>query len=164
MKYMNHDDYQRGWHGGLPETKCGHGSRVSVTEFQRKWIPEQVKKYGITSIADIGAGDLKWAALTAFGCDYTPYDLIPRAQGVIQFDLLTDKLPEVDCMMVNWLLNHFSPDDQQMAIDKLTASDSRYMIMTYDNLMEPCTNLQYKEMAVLRKSNGRDLEIRLIEF
>ena len=164
MKYMNHDDYQRGWMGGQPETKCGYGSKVGVTEFQREWIPAQVKKYGITSIADIGAGDLKWAALTAFGCEYTPYDLIPRAQGVIKFDLLTDKLPEVDCLMVLWLLNHFSPDDQQKAIDILKASGSRYLIMTWDNWMEDCTDLPYLEMAVLRQSTERDLEIRLIEL
>ena len=161
---MDHADYQRGWIGGLPETVCGYGSKVGATVFQRKWIPEQIAEYGITSIADIGAGDLKWAALTSFGCEYTPYDLIPRAQGVIKLNLLTDKLPEAECLMVLWLLNHFSPADQQKAIDRLKESDSRYLIMTYDSRMEPCTDLPYIEKAVLRKSKDRDLEIRLIKI
>ena len=164
MNAMSYDRYKRGWTGGLPETPCGYGSKVSATKFQRKWIPAQVKKYGIKSIADIGCGDLKWASRTAFGCEYTPYDLIPRAQGVIKYDLLTEKLPEADCLMVLWLLNHFSPDDQQKAIDILKASGSRYLIMTWDNWMEDCTDLLYLEKAVLRQSTGRDLEIRLIEL
>ena len=161
---MDYTDYQRGWVGGLPETKCGFGSKVSATTFQREWIPELVAKYAIGSIADIGAGDCKWASLTEFGCKYTPYDLIPRNTAVIEYNLLTEDLPEADCLMVLWLLNHFSPEDQQTAIDKLKASGSRYLMMTYDNLMEPCTDLPCLEKAVLRESGGRDLEIRLIEL
>ena len=164
MNYMNHKEYQRGWTGGLPETPCGYGSTLRATKFQRDWIPEQVKKYGITSIADIGAGDMLWAARTAFGCDYTPYDLIPRAQGVKKLNLLTDVLPEADCLMVLWVLNHFSPEDQRAAIDKLKASGSRYIIMTYDNRMESCTDLPYIEKAILRYIKSVGLEIRLIEL
>jgi hypothetical protein len=40
---------------------------------------------------------------------------------------------------------------------------SRYLIMTWDNSMQPCTDLPYVEKALLRRANtGRDLEIRLV--
>lgn len=160
---MNFDEYKRGWKGGLPETVCGFGSRFRQTEVQRQWIPEIVKKYEITEISDLGAGDLNWASRTAFGCTYIPYDLIPRKQGVAKLDILTDKLPESDCLMVLWVLNHFSADQQKLAIDRLMQAGSRYLIITWDNRMEPCTDLPYLEKAVLRQGKGVDFEIRLIE-
>ena len=158
------EKYRRGWTGGLPETKCGSGSTRRETNFQREWIPEMVSKYGITDIADLGAGDLNWAAHTAFGCDYTPYDLIPRTQGVTKLDILTDKLPEADCTMVLWVLNHFPPREQEIAINKLKAAKSRYLIMTYDRRMESCTDLPCVEKRILRYDRGIDFEIRLIDL
>jgi hypothetical protein len=164
--YMNRAEFQKGWVGGGRETPCGSGSKMSETKVQRKWLPEMVAKYGIESIADLGAGDLNWARHTAFGCDYTPYDLILRTQGVEKLDILTDKLPKADCLMVLWVLNHFVPEQQKAAIDKLQQSKARYLIMTWDNRMEPCTDLPYIEKAVLRRDTTKrvDFEIRLIEL
>lgn len=158
------EKYKKGWHGGLPETPCGFGSKFNQTKIQREWIPEQVEKHGIKSIADIGAGDLNWASRTEFGCDYTPYDLIPRSQGVTKLNILTDKLPKADCLMVLWVVNHLSPSEQAIAVSNLLASNARYLIMTWDKRMEPCTDLAYIEKAILRKDKGVDFEIRLIEL
>jgi len=159
---VNHAEHVRGWVGGKPETPCGRGSRLGETAKQRKWIPAQVEKYGITSIADIGAGDLNWVSRIDIGCDYAAYDLIPRVEGVQKLDLLTDELPKADCMMALWVLNHLSPADQKTAIDKLKSA-GRFLIMTYDKRMEPCTNLEYVEKTVLRRDRGIDFEIRLIK-
>ena len=157
--------YHRGWSSGLPETKCGYGSKFRQTVFQRQWIPDMVAKHGIRSIADLGAGDLNWSARTAFGCTYTPYDLIPRAHGVEKLDILTDELPAADCLMVLWVLNHFPPEMQEIAIRKLQETNARFLMMTWDNKMEPCADLVYVEKEVLRKAvDGRDLEIRLIKL
>jgi len=162
---MSYGEYQRGWHGGLPETPCGYGSKMSSTKFQRHWIPEMVAKYGITSIADIGAGDLNWIKHTKLGCDYAAYDLVPRHDSVTPFDLLKDKLPKADCLMVLWLLNHFSPADQKKAINKLRRAKSRYLMMTWDRRMEPFTDLNSVEKEILSVArDGRDLEIRLIQL
>jgi len=156
--------YRKGWTGGLPETPCGFGSKLRTTRVQRAWIPAMVAKYGIKSIADIGAGDLNWSAHTAFGCDYTAHDLIPRKHGVAKLDILTDKLPDADCLMVLWVINHFPPDMQKVAIERLLSSGSRYLMMTWDNRMEPCTDIEPIETEVLRHNKGVDFEIRLIEL
>ena len=73
------DFYQTGGKGGLPETPCGFGSRLSETKAQRQWIPEIIGKYGIKTIADIGAGDLNWIThMNMGGVEYAAYDLVPR--------------------------------------------------------------------------------------
>ena len=155
---MNKKEFEKGWRSGLPETRCGNGSRLKNTKIQRAWIPEMVAKYGIKSIADIGAGDLNWAALTVFGCDYTPYDLIPRAQGVIQFDLLTDKLPEADCLMVLWVINHLTKTQAKLATRKIVMSGSRYLFTTYRPRLYGFFDCAVLESVVVE--NGA--EIRLI--
>lgn len=155
--------YRAGWHGGLPETPCGSGSTLRETRFQRKWLPEMVAKYGIIDIADIGAGDLNWIKQTNLGCAYRAYDLVPRHPSVQEFDLLTDPIPEADCLMVLWVINHLPPAMQEIAMRKLTAAKSRFLIMTYDERMEPCADLPYSEKAILKHRKGVDFEIRLHE-
>ena len=128
---MNYEEFKRGWSGGLPETKCGAGSRFANTLVQRGWIPEKVIKYGITSIADLGAGDLNWANRTEFGCKYSAYDLVPRAPGVDKLDILTDELPEADCLMVLWVINHMTEEQAQQATVKIMNSKARYLLATW---------------------------------
>ena len=128
---MNYNEFKQGWRGGLPETPCGSGSKLSNTVAQREWIPEMVEKYKIKSIADIGAGDLNWIKTIDVGCVYSAYDLVPRADEVKLFDLRHDKLPKADCLMLNWVLNHFTVDEAQAVVEKLLKSKSRYLIVTH---------------------------------
>jgi hypothetical protein len=66
------EKFSRGWKGGLPETPCGYGSTLEATKAQRDWIPQVIRRHGITSIVDVGAGDLNWIKLV---------DLCVRAIG-----------------------------------------------------------------------------------
>lgn len=125
------EKYERGWRGGLPETPCGHGSKLSSTVEQRKWIPEMIRKYAIRSVADVGAGDLNWARLIDWsGVDYVALDLVPRHPAVIRFDLIHQVPPQVDLLLVLWVLNHFPFDHCRRAIENLKASGSTYLMMT----------------------------------
>jgi len=164
MKYMTKPEYARGWRSGLPETPCGSGSTIRATKVQRDWIPAMVEKYGIKSIADIGAGDLHWVSRVDLGCEYSAYDLIVRDSSVTELNLLKDDLPEADCLMVVWVLNHFSPANQRKAMKKLLKSKARYLIITYDNRLEKIIDQPYIEKALLKHDRGVDLEIRLIEL
>ena len=109
--------YVKGWASGLPETPCGNGSRLNTTKAQREWIPRVISRYGIKTVADIGAGDLNWIAGINLGdVEYTPYDLVPRKPGVIQFDLIHEIPPKVDLIMCLWVLNHLPYDHCKQAI------------------------------------------------
>lgn len=122
--------FKKGWHSGLPETPCGFGSRLSNTKLQRQWIPEIVKKYGIKTVADIGAGDLNWISQMTWDVEYSAYDLIPRHSSVKHFDIVTEVAPKVDMLMCFWVLNHLPKRDSALAIGNLKASGSKYLMMT----------------------------------
>lgn len=121
-----------GWVGGLPETPCGYGSKLSTTEAQREWIPKMVRKYKVKTVADIGAGDLNWVQHVKWpkGVEYTAYDLIPRKEEVTKFDLLAEIPPQVDLIMCLWVLNHFDFENCRKAIQNLKASGATYLLMT----------------------------------
>jgi len=123
---------KRGWHGGLPETPCGHGSTMQATRAQRDWIPKIIRNYRIKSIVDVGAGDLNWfpkmklpKSVRVLHCD-----LYPRRPEVVEFDLLKEPPPPSDLILCLWVLNHFDLESCRRAIENLKASGSKYLMMT----------------------------------
>jgi hypothetical protein len=158
--------YRRGWNGGLPETPCGSGSRIKNTHIQRKWIPQTIQKYGVKSVADLGAGDLNWMQKTDLGnVRYRAYDLVPRHPSVTQFDLLADDLPEADCYMVLWVLNHFTEKQARRAIERLASGPAKYLMMTWEPRVFNFLNLPSVETVVIRDRGKGDergnVELRL---
>lgn len=139
--------------GGLPETPCGYGSLIHQTTKQRIWIPQLIKVHGIVSVADIGAGDLNWINRMPFplGTEYTAYDLVPRQPLVRKFDILEDDCPQVDLLMVLWVLNHFPEDMMKVAIDRIMASGSKFLLMTWDSRLPACLDLPFIDEIKLRK-------------
>jgi hypothetical protein len=160
------DKYKRGWRGGLPETPCGSGSTLAVTEQQREWIPLMVERYGIKSIADVGAGDLNWMKhMDLPGVDYVPYDLVPRDESVVQFDLVNQVPPPVDMVMCLWVLNHFPFEHCRQALANIKASGCQWLMMTdrpiWRNEQPPEIVMDCVEMLVL---NAKGDNIQLIEL
>lgn len=156
--------YQKGWTGGLPETPCGSGSMLKNTAAQRKWIPEVIKKYGIKSIADIGAGDLNWIKQTDLGdVEYTAYDLVPRDPSVKPFDLIKEVPPKVDLIMCLWVLNHFPYKHCQQAIENLKASGAKYLMMTdrprYHKDQPPEIHMEAVEEIIIKGSTKDSIKL-----
>ena len=152
--------FRDGWHGGLPETPCGAGSKLAETEAQRVWIPRMVGKYGITTIADIGAGDLNWMSLITWPWDvsYSAYDLVPRHKRVQAFDLLIQRPPCVDLLMCLWVLNHLPFEHCQAALANIRASGSRYLMLTdrpkWHHEQPPEIKMPYLEELLLKAETG----------
>ena len=159
-------EYIKGWHGGLPETPCGYGSKLSSTKNQRKWIPTILDKYNIKTIADIGAGDLNWITHIDLGdIEYNAYDLIPRHPDVQLFDLIQQTPPKVDLIMCLWVLNHMPYKHCKKAIENIRKSGAKYLMMTdiprYRKDQPPEIEMEYLEML----DNGDLLgTIKLIEL
>jgi hypothetical protein len=156
------EKYENGWRGGLPETPCGSGSKLSNTTEQRKWIPEVIHKYDIKSIADIGAGDLNWIKHTHLPSDieYQAYDLVPRAPEVRKFDLIHQIPPKVDLIMCLWVLNHMPYDHCKQALDNLKASGAKYLMMTHRPVwlheQPPEIDMPYLERIYLNVKQDRN--------
>ena len=166
---MNKQEFQRGWTGGLPETPCGHGSKISQTKVQRQWIPRMVEKYAIRTIADIGAGDLRWIEKVKWPHPvyYHPFDLVPRRKEVTEFDLIHEIPPESDLVMCLWLLNHLPEESAKAALQNLLFSGCKYLIYTWWDEMPGFLDLGAMESTLIR-TNYRgphkiSYELRLIE-
>ena len=144
--------YRRGWRGGLPETPCGFGSRLSETAIQRAWLPDIIGRYAITSVADIGAGDLNWIKAVTLGCEYRAYDLVPRHPSVTEFNLLTDPCPQADLLLCLWVLNHFPPEMGVLGLNRLRSSGSKFLAMTWDSRL-PYLDTDYIEQVQIRDAN-----------
>lgn len=126
------EKFEKGWHGGLPETPCGYGSRVSQTVAQREWIPRIAEQYGVRTVADLGAGDLNWMQRVHWpaGVTYAAYDLVPRHPSVQPLDLTAQVAPRSDLLLCLWVLNHLPLDAARAAWANLNASGSRYLMLT----------------------------------
>lgn len=153
------EKYKQGWTGGLPETPCGYGSKISSTEVQRGWIPEVIKKYNIKTIADIGAGDMNWIKhVDLAGAEYTAYDLVPRQECVQQFDIIQEIPPKVDMIMCLWVLNHLPYNHCRQAIANLKASGAKYLMMTdrvkWHDTQPPEIIMEPLESMVIRKEKN----------
>lgn len=158
--------YRQGWTGGLPETPCGYGSRVDQTAIQREWIPKMVGKYGLQSIADIGAGDLNWIGLVEWPhkVDYQPYDLVPRATGVKALDIIHEQPEPADLGLCLWVLNHLPEEHARAAVDNLLQS-CQWLMYTWEPRQWGCTDLGYVERVIIRerKDTRGSVELRLVK-
>lgn len=150
--------YEKGWHGGLPETPCGYGSRLNQTEVQRRWIPEMVGKYGIKTIADIGAGDLNWIGHVKWPHEvsYEAFDLVPRKPEVKRLDLIHEVPPKRDLLMCLWLLNHLPSDHAKAAQDNLLAAGSDYVMVTWWDEMDDFLDLPPVEETIISSRQNRE--------
>ena len=97
---------KKGWKSN--ETPCGSGSELKNAQLVIKLLPVLIKKYGITTISDVGAGDLNWIKRVDLKCNYKGYDLYPRHKDVIQFDATKDTVPQSDLILCRHVLNHLS--------------------------------------------------------
>lgn len=129
----NKAKYRRGWVGGRPQTECGFGSRVEQTVIQRACLAEWAKKYNIKTVNDIGAGDLNWIKLVDWDVEYQGYDLVPRHESVIQFDITQEVPPPADMLLCIWVLNHFPENEAFVAWTNLLKSASKIIVMTWDS-------------------------------
>lgn len=142
--------FVRGWRGGGKETPCGSGSKLCNTVEQREWLPQMASKYGIRTVADIGAGDLNWVRHVEWDVEYTAYDLVPRHADVAEFDLVAEVPPKVDAILCLWVLNHLPADQCRAALENIRASGSGYLIMT-DRPMWHCEQPAEIQMPFLEE-------------
>jgi hypothetical protein len=156
--------WERGWTGGLPETPCGLGSRVSNTVQQRAALARWAREYDIGTVGDIGAGDLNWSRYIDWppGVRYSAWDLVPRHRDVIEFDLIKEIPPKFDLIMCVWVLNHLTEPDARQALRNLWLSNSRLLVYTWRPKMFDFLDLDPIESVVIWRD--KDVELRLVDL
>jgi hypothetical protein len=119
----------KGWRGGKPETICGNGSTLRSTDNIRRWLPSVVKRYGIMTLNDAGAGDMNWIRQIKWDVEYRPFDLVPRAETVTKLDITNEAMPLADGLLCRHVLNHLDAPRIEAAL-ALFRKSSRYLIAT----------------------------------
>lgn len=149
-----YDRMKKGWQMGRPFTVCGNGSTLGATKAAREWLPVMVKKYGIQSVNDAGAGDMAWIRKVDWNVDYLPFDLIPRLPEVTKWDITKEALPPCDAILCRMVLNHLQERIDQTV--PLLEASCKYLIATqYDQ--GPNRTKQFQRLD-LRVYFGEPLE------
>lgn len=118
------------WISGLPETPCGRGSTLASTESVRAALPELVRRYGIRTVVDAGAGDLNWISKVEWDVEYQPFDLVPRHPSVKPADITREVLPACDLMLCRHVLNHLDLFHVREALNLFKRAPARYLLAT----------------------------------
>lgn len=109
---------------GLPETRCGAGSKLEGTVNVRKFLPQLLKQYSIDMLIDAPCGDMNWMAqtdlrhvlylgiekdpvnaLTARNKNFKPSTFAPLTKTIVEGDVLAiEKLTRFYSIHKNLLL------------------------------------------------------------
>lgn len=116
------------------ESACGPGSSLVETKTIRRHIPDLIKKMRISSILDLGCGDLNWMnhilssshKLKYFGCDINLAHVMTAANSFktdrytfAHKDVTVDPLPKSDLCICRDLIGHLSFDSILRLFDNL---------------------------------------------
>ena len=124
----------KGWKSTGQDSKCGIGSNPSTTSNIRNGLPKMLKAIEAESMADVGAGDRKWAQHVHMPSPmhYAAFDLIPRHRIVEEFNCVEQVLPRMyDAILVRFVLNHLSARMVRDTLQNFIASGSKYLLCTY---------------------------------
>jgi hypothetical protein len=159
------EKYQKGWSGGLPETPCGFGSKLSQTRIQRRWLPGVCRRHAIHSVHDIGAGDLNWVSRMEWDVEYRAFDLVPRHPAVEEFDIVRQVPPAADALMCLWVLNHLPEEEARKAVANMQRSCSDWLITTYGEKNHEFVNAWRPiESVLVREREGKQWHIGLFRL
>lgn len=128
---------------GSLESHSGPGSTLSETEKLRGEIVKLIREKNIKSIIDIPCGDFHW--MKEISSEFESYiggDIVEKCINsnkekyesdkikFITFDLLTDKIPDGDLLIVRDVIGHFPIDDGKKIVKNILESNCKYLLST----------------------------------
>jgi hypothetical protein len=130
------------------DSKSGVGSSAEHALLVGRVIQQAVSALGVSTMLDIGCGDLRWMRLVAFNASvsYTGWDIVPAlirmhrehdwadaapmAERTFEVrDAVLDSPPRVDLIMIKDVLEHLLLVDVKRALTNVWESGSRYVLL-----------------------------------
>ena len=121
----------------------GPGSEIEHTRKLIHALPDFFRQYNIRSMLDAPCGDYNWMKMVPKkGISYLGGDIVKKlivqnnkiykAENVsfIEIDIINDKLPKVDLLLIRDCFIHFSNHDLVKALRNIVASGSEYLYTT----------------------------------
>lgn len=105
-------------------------------------MPHLLRKYDVRSILDLPCGDYNWMQKVSFGnVDYIGADIVTEIVEAnrrycsdhtrfVVLNILEERLPKADLILVRDCLVHFSFKDAFQALRNIKQSDIRYLLCT----------------------------------
>ena len=128
---------------GSKESRSGDGSTISATILIREKIKELVTQKNIKTVVDIPCGDFNWMKEIVFNFDhYFGGDIVEkciednnekygsRHIEFKHFDLVKDKIPAGDLLIVRDVIGHFPLEDGKKIVNNILESDCKYLLAT----------------------------------
>lgn len=125
------------------ESVSGRGAELRQTEVLRTELPALLRQFGIRSLLDLPCGDFNWMQhVDLQGIRYTGGDIVEALvaqnqerygntrRNFLRLDLLTDALPDADCILVRDCLVHFSLAHIEQALANLKKNNITYLLTT----------------------------------
>ena len=135
------DIYEKNYWGDI-ESASGPGSNMEETKVIRQELSHIVSSYRVLSLLDIPCGDFHWLKEANLGeVSYIGADIVNQLidnnkryenshRQFVRLNILKDRLPQVDLILVRDCLVHFSYSDIAKAVDNICASGSKYLLAT----------------------------------
>ena len=135
--------YRHNWWSSA-ESRSGTGSELAVTRNLRSNLPTLMRDYNVTRFLDAPCGDFNWMqhALPDLGVEYIGGDIVKEltvrnqrefgGEGVsfVHLDIIKDRLPQADLMMVRDCLIHFSYMDIYRFVENFCSSEIPLLLTT----------------------------------
>lgn len=128
---------------GAEQTLSGLGSRLEANETLIRMLPEVFDRYKIKTVYDAACGDFNWMKhVDLSSVDYLGADIVAPVVSENQvkhgsknvnfrhLNLLESQLPVADLVVCKDLFIHFTCDQVKVAIRRLKASGSKYLLAT----------------------------------
>jgi hypothetical protein len=123
------------------ESRSGSGSTHYQTRHIQESIKELIKKYKINSLFDIPCGDFNWFKnIVDHIPNYIGGDIVKHMikentiaytkYKFIEFDIISDPIPESDLIFCRDLFVHFSLKNILSALENIRKSSAKYILMT----------------------------------
>jgi hypothetical protein len=129
------------WSSG--KSVSGPGSEIDHTMKLIKALPEIFSKFNIRTVLDAPCGDYNWMKLVSKdNISYTGGDIVKKIiddnnrkyktpiVNFIELDIINDKLPRVDLLIIRDCFIHFSDADLKKAIKNIVSSGAEYLFTT----------------------------------
>lgn len=123
------------------ESRSGRGSTVNFTKNIIQSLPLLLEQYNVMSVFDCPCGDFNWMKDVVHKIPrYLGGDIVPELVEAnkklypniefIQFDLITQQLPDVDMLFCRDCLFHFCESDIEKTINNIKRSNIKYLLTT----------------------------------
>lgn len=128
---------------GSTESRSGPGSTLKETCLLREKILKLVEEWNIKSVVDIPCGDFNWMKEIVSSFEsYVGGDIVKKAveantekygnetTNFVEFDLITDKIPDADLLIVRDVLGHLPLENGKQVIRNILKSNCKYLLST----------------------------------